>query len=111
MFILPCSGGGRASGASPRDEMPDSWRDRASCRRPDVDPDLFFPDGELSRVVRAQVAEAKAVCVTCPVLAQCREYELTPTTLTEDLPNPSYGVFAAMTPDERRASAGRGVAA
>jgi WhiB family redox-sensing transcriptional regulator len=115
VFILSCSGGGRASGVSSGDVMPDSWRGRASCLG--VDPDLFFPDGEASRVVRAQVARARAVCAACPVLAECREFELTPPS-SGGLRN-DFGVFAGMTADERRtelgarraAAAGRGVAA
>jgi WhiB family redox-sensing transcriptional regulator len=117
MSILSSVGGGRAYGVSTGDEMPDSWRDQGLCI--DIDPEFFFPVGD-GPAAREQAEEAKEVCQACPVLAQCREFELTPTSRgrlrSED------GVFAAMTPDERHAelrrrarrrgrAAGRGVAA
>jgi WhiB family redox-sensing transcriptional regulator len=119
MLILSCRSAPRASGVSSGDEMPDSWRDQASCL--DVDAELFFPVGD-GPVAREQAEEAKAVCCACPVLAECREFELTPVSgrLRSD-----DGVSAGMTADERRAelrrrvrqarrrgrAAGRGVAA
>lgn len=115
MLILSCSGGGGVSGASSGGEMPDSWRDQASCL--DVDPEFFFPEGKSPAAVK-QAEAARAICLACRVLGQCRELELTPTSagaLRND-----FGVFAAMTADERRAElrrrarrarAGQGVAA
>lgn len=35
-------------------------------------PEWFYPE----RSDRASVAKAKALCLTCPVLAQCRDYAL-----------------------------------
>jgi WhiB family redox-sensing transcriptional regulator len=116
MHILSCAGGGRASGASSHGEMSDSWRDQASCL--DVDPEFFFPEGKSPAAVE-QAEAARAICWACPVLGQCRKLELTPTP-SGRLRN-EFGVFAAMTADERhdelrrrvrRARAGRrGVAA
>jgi WhiB family redox-sensing transcriptional regulator len=45
---------------------PPAWRDRAACA--DADPSLFHTAG--------RTAAAKAVCATCPVLAECRENQL-----------------------------------
>ena len=49
------------------------WRVRAACRT--EDPELFFPVGDGPATV-AQVAQAKAVCARCPVVAQCLEFAL-----------------------------------
>jgi WhiB family redox-sensing transcriptional regulator len=116
MSILSCTSRGRAGGVSSGAQMPDSWRDQASCL--DVDPELFFPVG-IGEPAVEQAEEAKAVCRACPVLAQCREFELTPTP-RGGLRN-EHGVFAGLTVVERRAelrrrarrgrAAGRGVAA
>lgn len=43
-----------------------NWQARAVCR--DYDPELFYPDP--SDTVTAR--QAKAVCATCPVRAECR---------------------------------------
>ncbi|MDX8144683.1 WhiB family transcriptional regulator [Lentzea sp. BCCO 10_0061] len=48
------------------DGEPPAWRDRAACA--DADPSLFHTAG--------RTAAAKAVCATCPVLAECRENQL-----------------------------------
>ncbi len=50
------------------------WRHRAGCR--DVDPELFFPAAESGPVFDAQVAEAKAVCASCPVRTECLGFAL-----------------------------------
>jgi WhiB family redox-sensing transcriptional regulator len=97
MSILSCRSAPRASGVSSGDEMPDSWRDQASCL--DVDAELFFPVGD-GPVALEQAEEAKAVCRMCPVLSECREFELT---LVSGRLRNEHGVFAAMTADERRA--------
>jgi WhiB family redox-sensing transcriptional regulator len=47
---------------------PESWQDRALCRQ--TDPEAFFPEkGGSTR-------EAKAVCLRCPVRAECLESAL-----------------------------------
>jgi WhiB family redox-sensing transcriptional regulator len=65
------------------------WRDMARCR--EVDPDLFFPlcAGPLGQ---RQIAEAKAVCAGCPVIAECLAFALT------QLPE---GIAGGTTPAER----------
>lgn len=67
------------------------WRIRAVCR--DEDPELFHPLTE-SSVYAAQIAEAKAVCTRCPVVAQC---------LAEALRKPSVtlGIWGGTTKAER----------
>ena len=44
------------------------WQDHANCLG--VDPDLFFPERG------ASTREAKEVCLSCEVRAQCLEYAL-----------------------------------
>lgn len=70
------------------------WRHRATCRG--VDPELFFPVGTGGPAL-AQVARAKAVCSRCPVQRECRAAARA---LSAD-----YGVWGALTEDERRAVA------
>ncbi len=56
------------------DEVPSmEFRHDGACR--DEDPELFFPTGTSGPALR-QVARAKAVCLRCPVLEQCREWAL-----------------------------------
>lgn len=50
------------------DELEPGWRDRAACR--DEDPELFFPVGTGGPALD-QVADAKAVCARCDVIASC----------------------------------------
>lgn len=49
-----------------------SWRASALCRVEGHDPELFFPIGSTGPAALRQIAEAKAVCDRCPVIAQCR---------------------------------------
>jgi WhiB family redox-sensing transcriptional regulator len=82
------------------DVGPDQWLSQGLCG--DEDPELFFPDGEKGAVAREQIAQAKAVCAVCPVLAQCREWELTPT--REGKLRNEFGVFAGLSAGERQAA-------
>lgn len=69
-----------------------SWQSRGSCRG--LDSAVFFhPDAErgIKRAARERVA--KAVCNTCPVLRQCREYALAT--------HEPYGVWGGLTEEER----------
>jgi len=66
-----------------------NWRLRGNCRF--VDPDLMHPDPR----DRNGQAEAKAICRTCPVQADC----LTDATRVGDY----GGIRAGMTGEERRA--------
>lgn len=68
------------------------WRSRAACL--DVDPELFFPVAESGPVHDVQIAEAKAVCAGCPVVAAC---------LVEALARISDGIAGGLTESERRA--------
>jgi WhiB family transcriptional regulator, redox-sensing transcriptional regulator len=45
---------------------PPDWRDQAACA--DTDPNLFHNP--------RRITAAKAVCATCPVLAECRQDQL-----------------------------------
>lgn len=67
------------------------WRVDAACR--DHDPELWHPLTE-SAAHAEQIAEAKAVCERCPVVAQC---------LAEALEKPSvtHGVWGRTTKEER----------
>jgi WhiB family redox-sensing transcriptional regulator len=80
------SGGSSGSAATGRD-----WRVRVACR--DVDPELFFPVGDWGPVVVAQLADAKAVCARCPVVAECLSFALVA------LPE---GVAGGLTGEKRR---------
>lgn len=70
----------------------DDWRDRAACRS--TDPELFFPSTSGAGAQRLQ-RHAKAVCATCPVLADCLSWAL--------IKGLDYGVFGGLTACERRA--------
>jgi len=49
------------------------WRLAAACR--DLDPDLFFPIGAAGPAV-AQIAEAKRICLACPVRKPCLDWAI-----------------------------------
>lgn len=65
------------------------WRHRATCR--DEDPELFFPIGDDGPAL-VQITAAKAVCASCPVVADCLSFALVA------LPD---GVAGALTAEER----------
>lgn len=67
----------------PRD---DQWRRHAACR--DEDRDIFFP------TQGASVAEAKAICATCPVRRPCAEHAITH-------PEP-FGIWGGLSERQRR---------
>ena len=67
------------------------WSDFAACR--ELEPELFFPVSEVGPGAR-QVAQAKAVCETCPVKQNCLEFAL-----TEGL---NSGIFGGTAESERR---------
>ena len=69
----------------------EGWKRRGSCRN--VDMELFFgPDN--APMPKEQVERAREVCRQCPVWQDC---------LVSSAENDeSYGVWAALTPDERR---------
>ena len=68
------------------------WQLRGACR--DADADLFFhPEGERGPRRSGRESAAKAVCATCPVLAQCRAHALA----TRE----PYGVWGGLSETER----------
>jgi WhiB family transcriptional regulator, redox-sensing transcriptional regulator len=68
------------------------WRLLAACRN--LDPDLFFPIGTTGPSV-SQIAEAKQVCLTCPVRNQCLNWAVSH--------YQDYGIWGGMTELERQA--------
>lgn len=71
-----------------------SWRDLAACAA--MDTTLFFgQEGESGAAATRRVAKAKAVCLPCPVLTECRAYAL-------DRPE-KYGLWGSMSEGERSA--------
>lgn len=60
----------------------------AACRRPDVDPDLFFPGAGQS------VDPGRAVCLGCPLRTRCGEWAIPQADL--------YGIWGALTAKDRR---------
>ncbi len=57
-------------------ELQVGWQYRAACKGPESH--LFFAPNHLERKDERLAREhaAKAICMTCPVLTQCREYAL-----------------------------------
>ena len=75
------------------------WQLDSACRG--TDPALFFhPEGERGPSRSARDAAAKAVCATCPVLAQCRAHALRV--------REPYGVWGGLSEDDREAVLTRG---
>lgn len=68
-------------------------RQHIPCR---ADPELHFPPGYTGAAAQRQIAQAKAVCGGCPVLARCCEWALANPEMTTD------GITGGLTPDERR---------
>lgn len=56
---------------------PESWQHRAACRGPQAA--VFFPPPHFERKRDRLERErrAKAICATCPVMAECLDYALT----------------------------------
>jgi WhiB family redox-sensing transcriptional regulator len=69
------------------------WQLHGSCRG--LDSSLFFhPEHERGAARHAREERAKTICRGCPVLAECRRHALAV--------REPYGVWGAMTADERR---------
>jgi WhiB family transcriptional regulator, redox-sensing transcriptional regulator len=66
------------------------WWDLAACQT--ADPELFFPVSATGSA-RAEIEQAKALCVTCPIRQQCLDYAL-------DTRQP-HGVWGGRTEEER----------
>ncbi len=74
------------------------WQYDGLCRT--VSPELFFhPEGERGPARRRRDERAKALCLQCPVLEECRQHALAA--------HEPYGVWGGMTEDEREAAVGR----
>lgn len=72
---------------------PRNWQEAGACR--EMDTELFFhPEGERGSTRRRRAENAKAICATCPVMQQCREYALS-------IQEP-YGIWGGMSEEERR---------
>jgi WhiB family redox-sensing transcriptional regulator len=68
------------------------WQGAAACRG--MDSEVFFhPSAERARGRRARIQAAKAVCGTCPVIAQCLAHALAV--------REPYGVWGGRSEDER----------
>lgn len=74
-------------------ERSTGWQAKAECRRPEYPEDLWFPTGTAGPALE-QAAQAKAVCLSCPVLATCRSWALDVL---------EYGVAGGLDEEERRA--------
>jgi WhiB family redox-sensing transcriptional regulator len=48
----------------------ETWRQRAACNSPYIDPDLFFPETALD----SRHEKAIKVCHTCPVQLECSRH-------------------------------------
>jgi len=85
----PAAGGGLSSG-----ELQIGWQYRAACKGPVSN--LFFAPNHLERKEQrlAREAAAKAICRTCPVLTECREYAL--------LVREPHGIWGGLNEYERR---------
>lgn len=68
------------------------WQYQGACR--DADPALFFhPEGERGGTRRRRDEGAKAICMACPVIEECRQHALTV--------REPYGVWGGLSEDER----------
>jgi WhiB family redox-sensing transcriptional regulator len=61
------------------------WKDKGACRTADTK--LFYPG------VGTNGAEAKAICKSCPVMTECREWAI---------PNEKFGIWGGLSERERR---------
>jgi WhiB family redox-sensing transcriptional regulator len=68
------------------------WTERAACRAPGTDPEVFFPASDTPPP--AQLSAARQICARCPVKAPCLEWALRN--------GEPAGIWAGTTPAERR---------
>jgi WhiB family transcriptional regulator, redox-sensing transcriptional regulator len=70
-----------------------NWQAARACK--DAHPDLFFgPEHEGVRAREIRQAQAKALCATCPVRAECLEFALERSEV--------YGIWGGLNGKERR---------
>lgn len=80
-------------------ERPVGWA-LAACRRPGVDPELFFVEKNKGQRGIDQSKAAKAVCADCPARAACLAFALES--------NEEHGIWGGMTRREREALMAKG---
>jgi WhiB family transcriptional regulator, redox-sensing transcriptional regulator len=68
------------------------WSSRAACLG--AEPELFFPIGTGGAAID-EITAAKAVCATCAVLEDCRDYALRT--------RQPFGVWGGLDEEQRRA--------
>lgn len=68
------------------------WSNRAACLS--AEPEVFFPIGNGGGALD-EVSAAKAICATCAVLSECREYALRT--------RQPFGVWGGLDEEQRRA--------
>jgi hypothetical protein len=71
-----------------------TWQKRAACRAEGVDPETFFPEGNV-----AGVAQAREICKGCPVAQSCLQ-----DCMASEGGKPigsRHGVYAGMSPKQR----------
>ncbi|MDQ2881193.1 MAG: WhiB family transcriptional regulator [Actinomycetota bacterium] len=69
------------------------WQLQGSCQG--LNSSVFFhPDGERGSARSRRADRAKAICLRCPVLEQCRRHALSA--------REPYGVWGGLTEEERR---------
>lgn len=69
------------------------WQLEGACQG--LNSSVFFhPDGERGSARTRRADRAKAICLRCPVLEQCRRHALTV--------REPYGVWGGLTEEERR---------
>jgi WhiB family transcriptional regulator, redox-sensing transcriptional regulator len=69
------------------------WTNRAACLS--AEPETFFPVGSTGRALD-EVSVAKAICRTCGVLDECRDYALAT--------RQPFGVWGGLDEEERRSA-------
>lgn len=73
----------------------ENWDWQRHAARREMDSEHFFhPDAERGQARERRVASAKAVCDSCPVMAECRRYALA----AEE----QFGVWGGLDERERR---------
>ena len=68
------------------------WQLEAACRGMDS-ATFFHPPQERNSAREERIAQAKAVCQTCPAMMQCREHALRV--------REPYGIWGGLSEDER----------
>jgi WhiB family transcriptional regulator, redox-sensing transcriptional regulator len=91
---MATTSGAAAGGGLSTTNLQIGWQYRAACKGPVSN--LFFAPNHLERKEErlAREAAAKAICRTCPVLAECREYAL--------LVREPHGIWGGLNEYERR---------